>query len=392
LVTWALPFLLMLASTAAMVGAFLGCGADTIVHDPGSASAASTVSTTGGAGGGAAGGTAGGAGGNSALCGDGSIDPGEQCDGANFGAADCTNYGFVDPMGLSCVACVIDSTTCQASCGNLAIEPGEDCDDGNAVVTDGCDSCSFACVATPLPVFLGGLTATTVSTVGGSATTTTQCSGEENSPDRVYALTPQASGLLHLWIPEQAQFDSMLYALTDCNDTNSGILCANNPGVSGREMLSFEVQSGISYYAVVDGANGAAGECPLYYALVPGTCNMPGQAQFLLWPGAPMPARGSTSGQPDASTATCGGLGGERVYALVPQFAGQVTVDLAANFDAALYVTTGCGNPSGELACDHNPNGGESLTFSVVQTVYYVVVDGNNGSNGSYTLTFTPLP
>jgi cysteine-rich repeat protein len=58
-----------------------------------------------------------------ALCGNGVIDPGEQCDDGNTAGGD------------SC------SSTCQLEvCGNGIMDPGEQCDDGNLVNGDGCSS------------------------------------------------------------------------------------------------------------------------------------------------------------------------------------------------------------------------------------------------------------
>ena len=56
------------------------------------------------------------------LCGNGKVDPGEQCDDGN------------DQNGDGC------SSSCQLECGNGQVDPGEQCDDGNKVNGDGCDN------------------------------------------------------------------------------------------------------------------------------------------------------------------------------------------------------------------------------------------------------------
>jgi cysteine-rich repeat protein len=56
------------------------------------------------------------------VCGDGTINTGEECDDGNSDAGD---------------GC---SDTCQIECGNGVIDPGETCDDGNTTAGDGCDS------------------------------------------------------------------------------------------------------------------------------------------------------------------------------------------------------------------------------------------------------------
>jgi cysteine-rich repeat protein len=65
------------------------------------------------------------------TCGNGIVEPGEDCD---------------DGDQLDCNAC---DTTCHIpSCGNDILCPGEDCDDGNTTPADGCEP---DCTLTPLP-------------------------------------------------------------------------------------------------------------------------------------------------------------------------------------------------------------------------------------------------
>lgn len=110
---------------------------------------------------GGAGGTGGdGGSGAQAACGDGKVDPGEQCDDANQTdtdacVADCMaakcGDGFVR-TGIE--ACddgnTIDTDSCTnrcalPTCGNGVLDPGEDCDDANASDTDAClSTCLFA--------------------------------------------------------------------------------------------------------------------------------------------------------------------------------------------------------------------------------------------------------
>jgi hypothetical protein len=106
------------------------------------------------------------------ACGNGSIDPGEECDGG-FGCTDClcdANFeptvppsldcqatcgnGVVDPGeecdgGLGCTDCLCDadfeptappSLDCQAICGNGSVDPGEECDGGLGCTACLCDA------------------------------------------------------------------------------------------------------------------------------------------------------------------------------------------------------------------------------------------------------------
>ena len=73
------------------------------------------------------------------TCGDGVIDAGEACDGANLGGKTCATQGFSAGT-LSCSpGCQLDTTGCT-KCGNGLLEAGEQCDDGNAVSGDGCSA------------------------------------------------------------------------------------------------------------------------------------------------------------------------------------------------------------------------------------------------------------
>ena len=87
------------------------------------------------------------------LCGNGKIDSGEQCDTNHFGGytcgIKCAEAGMAFSGTFTCTdQCMIDESACQciasdvAICGNGEVETGEQCDDSN--VKDG-DGCSKAC-------------------------------------------------------------------------------------------------------------------------------------------------------------------------------------------------------------------------------------------------------
>lgn len=65
------------------------------------------------------------------LCGNGALDAGEQCDGANLGGQSCVTLGMGYVGGdLFCSAsCTFDTGQCELpTCGNGALDPGEQCD------------------------------------------------------------------------------------------------------------------------------------------------------------------------------------------------------------------------------------------------------------------------
>ncbi len=89
------------------------------------------------------------------LCGNGAIDPGEQCDGVNLNGATCASRGFVSGT-LSCSAsCTFETTQCT-NCGNNVINAGEFCDgsalNGGTCTQQGCTgggvlACNASCSA-----------------------------------------------------------------------------------------------------------------------------------------------------------------------------------------------------------------------------------------------------
>ena len=98
-----------------------------------------------------------------AECGDGEVDPGEQCDDGNTASGDgceknCTlpanpkcGDGVVDPGELCDDGNTIGGDGCESNCnkspicGDGVVDPGELCDDGNAADDDAClNSCKTA--------------------------------------------------------------------------------------------------------------------------------------------------------------------------------------------------------------------------------------------------------
>ncbi len=74
-------------------------------------------------------------------CGNGSLESGEDCDGVNLGGATCEARGYTGGT-LSCAACRYDETGCT-SCGNGVIDSGEECD-GTALGAASCSSRGFS--------------------------------------------------------------------------------------------------------------------------------------------------------------------------------------------------------------------------------------------------------
>lgn len=85
------------------------------------------------------------------LCGNGAIDPPEQCDGSELGGADCAASGFAGGT-IGCNAsCVLDTSGCvSAVCGDGVLGDGETCDCGGAACTPA-QLGNAACTSLPAP-------------------------------------------------------------------------------------------------------------------------------------------------------------------------------------------------------------------------------------------------
>jgi hypothetical protein len=76
-------------------------------------------------------------------CGNGVVDPPEECDGPDLGQQSCTAQGYSGGE-LSCAAnCVFDTSMCSDACGNGSIDAGEDCDGAELGDAD-CTTAGFA--------------------------------------------------------------------------------------------------------------------------------------------------------------------------------------------------------------------------------------------------------
>lgn len=136
-----------------------GCQKRALERDAGSGTIGPGIGG-GSVGGGAGGGTGAGAGGSSSgspdarpdgfpvteqenKCGNGVLDPGEECDDHNLVSGDgCTHICQIECY-ESCGACGRrgpNGACIGVGCGNRVLDPGEACDDGNVNAGDGCSS------------------------------------------------------------------------------------------------------------------------------------------------------------------------------------------------------------------------------------------------------------
>jgi hypothetical protein len=120
-----------------------------------------------------------------------------------------------------------------------------------------------------------------------------------------------------------------------------------------------------------------------------GTCDAP----TALLPGHAY--SGSTEDAPDEQEGTCASGGGhERVYRLDVPVRQRVTIDLSADFDAALYVRKGaCNDEDAEVRCNDDNEPGEKehsrIDVALDPGTYFVFVDGSGEASGNYHLQVT---
>jgi hypothetical protein len=114
----------------------------------GAGEAGAAGQATGGGGQGVSGGGGlGGSGGSVSTCGNGVLDASEKCDGDLFGGVSCESLLGAGTVGkLACRPdCSFDATGCGL-CGNGKIDPGEECEDGPDVASGRCDAtCRIKC-------------------------------------------------------------------------------------------------------------------------------------------------------------------------------------------------------------------------------------------------------
>ena len=154
-----------------------------------------------------------------AKCGNGIIEPGEQCDGAAHAGQTCATRGFDDGQLRCTLKCAFDTLKCQA-CGNGKVEGSESCD-GNCPTScpasnGPCSSwtlfgkastCDATCVSTPVAGCDPGCPKnTTPSTQFGPKVFTGDFMSEQNrltgnsqcwlhGPDAVYAWQAPSAGI-----------------------------------------------------------------------------------------------------------------------------------------------------------------------------------------------------
>ena len=217
----------------------------------GGSTSTSTGGVTGGGGSTGGGGTTTSSTSSNTLCGNGALDAGEACDGADLGGATCQSLGY--PGGqLACgPSCAFDLSTCEGS---------ENCTDGIDNDADGlvdceepkCASeCQSACFA---PVVMGDGDDPNGSTTGHKDSLQSSCVAQ-SGPDVVYVIDPSQTGMLDLVLFENGSGPLSVSVRTSCASAFSEIGCNAAYAVDApdQKRLSVPVTAGQPVFVVVDG-------------------------------------------------------------------------------------------------------------------------------------------
>src|SRR5438876_863552 len=288
---------------------------------------------------------------------------------------------------------------------------------GEALAPALAGSCSSPTVLPAQGGTFGGATSGT-SALAGS------CGSSSTAPERVYQWTPTASGTATIpTCGAGTTFDTVLYlrsgscaggleVAAGCNDD----ACFNAIGLFRASRLTPTVTAGQTYYIVVDGYGGAQGTFSLTVTppVASTTTTTPTNSSTTTTTptGAcasptPIPAAGGTFSGTTSGTSTlegsCGSSGAspERIFQWTPAVSGTATIQTCGagtTFDTQLYLRSGSCAGGPEVGCNDDacPNAtGLNRASRLTPTVtagqtYYIVVDGYNGAQGTFSLTVMP--
>jgi cysteine-rich repeat protein len=139
----------------------------------------------------------------------------------------------------------------KPSCGDGVVDPWEQCDDGNTADGDGCSASCTAeyqiyCAAAP-PLVLG---TNAGDNTGGQNLLAAACTGEEGK-EALYSFTAPGDGILVLDLDAQAYLG--VYVLAAC-PAGPLLGCSDSAPGGQHETLSFHMSAGDACTIVVDGS------------------------------------------------------------------------------------------------------------------------------------------
>lgn len=196
------------------------------------------------------GGDAGDAGPN--LCGNGVIDPGEQCDGSDFGGKTCESLG----LGAGTLVCnsfcsiVAKNCTPKEVCGDFQDNDGDgaiDCVDDECAALPTCTDSCLSPMALSVPGTGFG------DTTGRPSVEASSCSPQSGS-ELVYTFQAPADGTAVIHVTA-FWGDFAVSVRSACDDPKTELACANDVGPDDfePESVGVPVVKGQTYYVLVDG-------------------------------------------------------------------------------------------------------------------------------------------
>jgi hypothetical protein len=203
--------------------------------------------------------------GGSLLCGNGAIDAGEDCDGANLGTATCGTEGFGGGGTLSCETdCTFDTSECLSCVPGDCAEAGAECGEAG----DGCGG-TQSCGTCPLPSHcgLGG----TPSDCGGNCSPTTcgllgaACGEQTDGCGGTLSCGPCPPGQFCMGTP------SVCVATPDCTPLTPAAACGSRVCGQAKDGCGELVECGTCPDG--QGCRFSDGTCQTTGVCVPRTCN-----------------------------------------------------------------------------------------------------------------------
>jgi cysteine-rich repeat protein len=285
------------------------------------------------------------------VCGDGVRSGNEQCDDQDLGGEDCESLGF-DRGVLSCAAsCTFDLSACindGAVCGDGIVALGEQCDDGNTTNGDGCNA---NCQNEGLAQCGDGL----INVLGEQCDDGNILDGDGCQAD---CTLPECNDGLDN--DNDGEIDAIDLGCTDANDDSERSFSETCDGVGGPVFDSTVANPANTIFTV--NGNTAGGD-DLNPTDLSGDCTTATGPELILRYAIPEPL--------------------------------TLTFDLdfpETNFDTVLYVREGsCG--STVETCNDNIAAGNArskLTKLFPAGDLFVIVDGFNGASGTFKLRITP--
>jgi hypothetical protein len=189
------------------------------------------------------------------TCGNAMIEPGETCEGSDFGGKTCVDFGFSGGTLICNPFCNIVVSQCT---------PKESCNDNTDNDFDGLidcadDECAAEIVCTDpcaAPQFLT-LPGWGYGEIGGEPAVLAPSCTPTSGREAVYQVTALVTGDLTVsFYP--GGFDGTVSIRTSCNDVGTELACVNNGPTNQTENLSIPATAGETYYIIAESLTAAS--------------------------------------------------------------------------------------------------------------------------------------